>query len=44
MEISPNVVISYGVERQRTLEKRLKNMKNKDNNKDKDKRKKKNKI
>ena len=38
MEISPNVVISYGVERQRTLEKRLKNMKNKD------KRKKKNKI
>ena len=37
MEVKPNVVISYGVERQRTLEKRLKNMKNKDKDKGKDK-------
>jgi len=29
IEIKPNVVISYGVERQRQLEKRLKKMKSK---------------
>ena len=37
MEVAPNVVISYGVERQRTLEKRLKKMKDKNKNKDKNK-------
>ena len=30
IEIKPNVVVSYGVERQRQLEKRLKKMKSKD--------------
>ena len=29
IEIKPNVVVSYGVERQRQLEKRLKKMKSK---------------
>ena len=33
IEVKPNVVISYGVERQRVLEKRLKNMKNKNKSK-----------
>ena len=30
IEVKPNIVISYGVERQRDLEKRLKKMKSKD--------------
>lgn len=33
IEIKPNVVISYGVERQRDLEKRLKKMKSKNTKK-----------
>lgn len=33
IEVKPNVVISYGVERQRELEKRLKKMKDKNKNK-----------
>jgi len=33
IEIKPNVIISYGVERQRDLEKRLKKMKSKNTKK-----------
>ena len=33
IEVKPNVVISYGVERQRELEKRLKKMKDKNKSK-----------
>ena len=42
MEVAPNIKITYGVERQRDLENRLKRMKdkNKDNKKDKNKKKK----
>ncbi len=41
MEIKPNIKISYGVERQRSLEKKEKmKQKKKDNNKDKTKKKK----
>ena len=40
MEIKPNIKISYGVERQRSLEKKEKmKQKKKDNNKDKTKKK-----